>query len=166
MRSRYSSSGCIAPSKTFNIAGLQASNIVIADEAIRERVLKERTATCYHHLNIMSIEAVKAAYKDSEEWLEGMLKYLKRNAEILREAFPEDCKITALEMDGTYLSWLDCKKLNLSGEELSDLFLKKAGVWLHNGATFGKCGEGFMRMNIACPTSILEEAIERIKAVI
>ena len=157
---------CVAPSKTFNIAGLQASNIVIADEAIRERVLKERTATCYHHLNIMSIEAVKAAYKDSEEWLEGMLKYLKRNAEVLREAFPEDCKITALKMDGTYLAWFDCRKLNLSGEELSDLFLKKAGVWLHNGATFGKCGEGFMRMNIACPTSVLEEAIERIKAVI
>lgn len=114
----------------------------------------------------MSIEAVKAAYKDSEEWLEGMLKYLKRNAEVLREAFPEDYKITALEMDGTYLAWLDCRKLNLSGEELNELFLKKAGVWLHNGATFGECGEGFMRMNIACPTSVLEEAISRIKSVI
>ena len=114
----------------------------------------------------MSIEAVKAAYKDSEEWLEGFLKYIKRNADVLRNAFPEDYKITALEMDGTYLAWLDCRKLNLSGEELNELFLKKAGVWLHNGSTFGKGGEGFMRMNISCPTSVLEEAIERIKSVI
>lgn len=157
---------CVAPSKTFNIAGIQASNIIIPDKDIKEKILKERTATCYHELNIMSIEATKAAYKDSEEWLEGLLKYLKRNAEILQKAFPEDYKITALNMDGTYLAWLDCRKLNLSADELNDLFLKKAGVWLHNGATFGECGEGFMRMNIACPTSVLEEAIERIKSVI
>lgn len=157
---------CIAPSKTFNIAGLQASNVVIADKALREKVLKERTATCNHHLNIMSIEAVKAAYKDSEEWLDGLLKYLKRNIEILKEAFPKDYKITALDMDGTYLAWLDCRKLNLSIDELNDLFLNKAGVWLHNGATFGKGGEGFMRMNLACPTSVLKEAIERIKSVL
>ena len=157
---------CVAPSKTFNIAGIQASNMIVYDGEVREKIIKERTSTCYHHLNIMSIEATKAAYKDSEEWLEGLLKYLKRNAEILQKAFPEDYKITALSMDGTYLAWLDCRKLNLTGEELNDLFLKKAGVWLHNGATFGECGEGFMRMNIACPASVLEEAIERIKAVI
>ena len=154
---------CIAPSKSFNIAGLQASNIVISDKTIREKVLKERTATCNHHLNIMSIEAVKAAYKDSEEWLEGMLKYLKRNIEILKEAFPKDYKITALDMDGTYLAWLDCRKLNLSVDELNDLFLNKAGVWLHNGATFGKGGEGFMRMNLGCPRSVLEKALGQIK---
>ena len=157
---------CVAPSKTFNIAGIQASNMIVSDGEVREKIIKERTSTCYHHLNIMSIEATKAAYKDSEERLEGLLKYLKRNAEILQKAFPEDYKITALSMDGTYLAWLDCRKLNLTGEELNDLFLKKAGVWLHNGATFGECGEGFMRMNIACPASVLEEAIERIKAVI
>jgi len=157
---------CVAPSKTFNIAGLQASNMIVSDSELREKIIKERKSTCYHHLNIMSIEATKAAYKDSEEWLEGLLKYLKRNAEILQGAFPENYKITALSMDGTYLAWLDCRKLNLTGEELNDLLLKKAGVWLHNGATFGECGEGFMRMNIACPASVLEEAIERIKSVI
>lgn len=157
---------CVAPSKTFNIAGIQVSNMIVSDGALREKILKERTATCYHELNIMSIEATKAAYKESEEWLEGLLKYLKRNAEILQKAFPEDYKITALNMDGTYLAWLDCRKLNLSADELNDLFLKKAGVWLHNGATFGECGEGFMRMNIACPASVLEEAIKRIKSVL
>lgn len=157
---------CIAPSKTFNIAGLQASHTVVSDEKLREKILNERLATCYHELNVMSIEAVKAAYKESEEWLEGFLKYMKRNVEVLRKAFPEDYKITAINMEGTYLAWLDCRKLNLSAEELGDLFLKKAGVWLHNGATFGECGEGFMRMNIACPVSVLEEAIKRIKSVI
>ena len=157
---------CIAPSKTFNLAGLQASNIIIPDKALKEKILKERSATCYHHLNIMSIEAVKAAYRDSEEWLNGLLKYLKHNIEVLQEAFPKDYKITALDMEGTYLAWLDCRKLNLSTSELNDLFLQKAGVWLHNGETFGKGGEGFMRMNIACPTSVLKEAIERIKSVL
>ena len=157
---------CVAPSKTFNIAGIQASNMIVPDDKLREKILKERTSTCYHHLNIMSIEATKAAYKDSEEWLDGLLKYLKRNVEILQKAFPEDYKVTALKMDGTYLAWLDCRKLNLSADELDDLFLKKAGVWLHNGTTFGKGGEGFMRMNIACPSSVLEEAVKRIKSVL
>ena len=157
---------CGAPSKTFNIAGIQASNMIVPDDKLREKILKERTSTCYHHLNIMSIEATKAAYKDSEEWLDGLLKYLKRNVEILQKAFPEDYKVTALKMDGTYLAWLDCRKLNLSADELDDLFLKKAGVWLHNGTTFGKGGEGFMRMNIACPSSVLEEAVKRIKSVL
>ncbi len=157
---------CVAPSKTFNLAGLQASNIIIPDKALKEKILKERSATCYHHLNIMSIEAVKAAYRDSEEWLNGLLKYLKHNIEVLQEAFPKDYKITALDMEGTYLAWLDCRKLNLSTSELNDLFLQKAGVWLHNGETFGEGGEGFMRMNIACPTSVLKEAIERIKSVL
>ena len=157
---------CVAPSKTFNIAGLQASHIIISDSELREKILKERLSTCYHELNIMSIEAVKAAYKESEDWLMGFLKYIQRNAEVLKDAFPDAYKITAINMEGTYLAWLDCRKLNLSAEELGDLFLKKAGVWLHNGATFGECGKGFMRMNIACPTSVLEEAIKRIKSVI
>ncbi|MBQ9749589.1 MAG: hypothetical protein IJV87_03265, partial [Clostridia bacterium] len=81
----------------------------------------------------------------------------------LSAAFPEDAPVSALNMEGTYLAWLDCRKLNLSPSELDNLFLGKAGIWLHNGHTFGTGGDGFMRMNIACPRSVLEEAIERIK---
>ena len=89
--------------------------------------------------------------------------HLKRNIEILKEAFPKDYKITALDMDGTYLAWLDCRKLNLSVDELNDLFLNKAGVWLHNGATFGKGGEGFVRASYCYSVEHIKEALLRIE---
>ncbi len=117
----------------------------------------------YSHLNIMATAATKAAYQQGEEWLEGLLQYLGQNVALLRTSFPEDAPVYALNLEGTYLAWLDCRKLKMSPSELDNLFLSKAGIWLHNGHTFGSGGDGFMRMNIACPNSVLEEAIERIK---
>ena len=157
---------CISPTKTFNLAGLQAANIIVPNKILRQRIKRECEATGYSHLNIMAVAATKAAYKDGEEWLDALLEYLQQNLALLRSAFPKDYPVSALNTEGTYLAWLDCRKLNLSPSELDDLFLKKAGVWLHNGHTFGAGGQGFMRMNIACPKSILCEAIERIKAAI
>lgn len=155
---------CLSPTKTFNLAGLQAANMVVPNKNLRVRIKKECAATGYSHLNIMAAAAAKAAYKHGEEWLEGLLRYLGQNIALLRTAFPEDALVSALNMEGTYLAWLDCRKLNLSPSELDDLFLGKANIWLHNGHTFGAGGDGFMRMNIACPNSILVEAIERIKS--
>ena len=157
---------CLSPTKTFNLAGLQAANMIIADKTIRLRVGKECAASGYSNLNIMAIAAAKASYKYGEEWLEALLQYLRQNISLLRSAFPDDAPIAALDMEGTYLAWLDCRRLNLSTLELDDLFLGKAGVWLHNGNTFGSGGQGFMRMNIACPRSVLEEALDRIKTAI
>ena len=154
---------CLSPTKTFNLAGLQAANLVVQNKNLRVRIKKECTATGYSHLNIMAVAATKAAYKHGEEWLDGLLQYLRQNIAFLSAAFPEDAPVSALNMEGTYLAWLDCRKLNLSPSELDNLFLGKAGIWLHNGHTFGTGGDGFMRMNIACPRSVLEEAIERIK---
>lgn len=157
---------CLSPTKTFNLAGLQAANMVVPNRNLRIRIKKECAATGYSHLNIMATAATKAAYKHGEEWLEGLLQYLGQNADILRAAFPEDAPVSALNLEGTYLAWLDCRKLKMSPSELDNLFLGKAGIWLHNGQTFGTGGDGFMRMNIACPNSVLEEAIERIKLVV
>lgn len=154
---------CLSPTKTFNLAGLQAANMVVPNRNLRIRIKKECAATGYSHLNIMATAATKAAYKHGEEWLEGLLQYLGQNADILRAAFPEDAPVSALNLEGTYLAWLDCRKLKMSPSELDNLFLGKAGIWLHNGQTFGTGGDGFMRMNIACPNSVLEEAIKRIK---
>lgn len=114
----------------------------------------------------MGLSAAKAAYKNGEEWLDALLQYLQQNIAVLKSAFSENAPITALNMEGTYLAWLDCRKLSLSHSELDDLFLQKANVRLHNGHTFGAGGQGFMRMNIACPRSVLEEAIYRINTAV
>lgn len=157
---------CLSPTKTFNLAGLQAANLVVPNRNLRIRIKKECAATGYSHLNVMAVAAAKAAYQQGEEWLDGLLQYLKQNIAILSAAFPEDAPVFALNLEGTYLAWLDCRKLKMSPLELDNLFLGKAGIWLHNGHTFGAGGDGFMRMNIACPNSVLEEAIERIKLVV
>ena len=154
---------CLSPTKTFNLAGLQAAHIVVPDKVLRERIKKECAATGYSDLNIMAVTAAKAAYKYGDEWLAALLLYLQKNISLLTSAFSENDPITALAMEGTYLAWLDCRKLNLSTPALNDFFLNQAGVWLHNGNTFGIGGQGFMRMNIACPYSVLETAIEHIK---
>lgn len=155
----------IAPTKTFNLAGLQAAHLVIQNKNIRENIMKSVNATGFHVLTKPAIEAVKAVYKDGENWFNELLKYLQQNRDILVKEFSET-KISVQNMEGTYLAWLNCRKLNLSCEHIEKLFLKKAGVWLHKGSTFGIGGEGYMRLNLACPQKTLKEAISRIKKVI
>lgn len=153
---------CTSPTKTFNLAGLQVANIIIANENIRHKVRKACLATGYSNLNTMAIAATKAAYRDGEEWLDELLSYLKANYHILKGAFPKDGIISLIHPEGTYLAWLDCRKLGLKDSELDDFFINKAGVHLHLGSTFGSGGSGFARMNIACPRSVLLSAIARI----
>ncbi|MCH5297469.1 MAG: pyridoxal phosphate-dependent aminotransferase [Ruminococcus sp.] len=154
---------CTAPSKTFNTAGLQLSNIFVSNDNIRKILLKAYQATGYGRPNNMGITATKAAYKYGEEWLNALLAYLENNVKLLDSILRDtNGKVRLIKPEGTYLMWLDCRNLELSDKELERLFLDKAGVWLINGSTFGKCGSGYMRMNIACPQSILKQAAERI----
>lgn len=155
----------IAPTKTFNLAGLQAAHLVIQNKKIREKVIKSVNATGFHVLTKPAIEAVKAVYRDGETWFNKLLKYLQQNRDILVNGFA-GTKISVQHMEGTYLAWLNCKKLNLSCGDIEKLFLKKAGVWLHKGSTFGIGGEGYMRLNLACPQQTLKNAIKQIKSVI
>lgn len=155
----------IAPTKTFNLAGLQATHLVIQNKKIREKVIKSVNATGFHVLTKPAIEAVKAVYRDGETWFNKLLKYLQQNRDILVKEF-SGTKVSVQDMEGTYLAWLNCKQLNLSCGDIEKLFLKKAGVWLHKGSTFGIGGEGYMRLNLACPQKILIKAIKQIKRVI
>lgn len=155
----------IAPTKTFNLAGLQAAHLVIQNKKIREKVIKSVNATGFHVLTKPAIEAVKAVYRDGETWFNKLLKYLQQNRDILVNGFA-GTKVSVQNMEGTYLAWLNCKKLNLSCGDIEKLFLKKAGVWLHKGSTFGIGGEGYMRLNLACPQQTLKKAIKQIKSVI
>jgi len=154
----------IAPTKTFNLAGLQAAHLVIQNRKIREQVIKAVNATGFHVLTKPAIQAVKAVYKDGENWFNELLKYLQQNRDVLKQEFL-NTKVSVCNMEGTYLAWLDCKKLNLNCKQIEKLFLK-AGVWLHKGSTFGIGGEGYMRLNIACPQKTLKKAIKQIKQVI
>lgn len=155
----------IAPTKTFNLAGLQAAHLVIQNNKIRDKIFKSIIATGFSTLTIPAIEAVKAVYKEGESWFNKLLKYLQQNRDTLNNEF-SNTKISVNNMQGTYLAWIDCRNLNLSCEQIEKLFLKKAGVWLHKGSTFGIGGEGYMRLNIACPQKVLKKAITKIKDIL
>lgn len=154
-----------APSKTFNIAGLQASNLIMTHPALRKK-LKDELAGCgCHGLNILAQKAATAAYLHGADWLDALLPYLEENFRLLQEAMA-GTPIRVLPLEGTYLAWLDCRALGLSQTALYDLFQKKAGVWLQSGADFGRGGEGFLRMNIGCPHATMREALRRIRSVL
>lgn len=155
---------CTAPSKTFNLAGLQASNIFIPNGELRRRFRQEISAAGYSQLNMMGLIACQAAYESGGEWLEQMKEYLAGNLEFvrsfLRERLPQ---IKLIEPEGTYLIWLDFRALGLSEAQREELIVKQAGLWLDSGAMFGVDGEGFERVNIACPRSTLQLALEKLE---
>jgi len=155
---------CTAPSKTFNLAGLQISNIWIPDPELRSAFQKRMLAVGYSEINMFGLHACQAAYEDGREWLEQLKEYLKGNLDFVRNYLRENLpRIELIEPEGTYLVWLDCRKLGLPEEELEQFIARKAKLWLDDGAIFGKAGEGFERVNIACPRATLEEALGRLK---
>ena len=157
---------CTAPSKTFNLAGLQVANLVITNPQIRKKVLEACQVTGCKHLNTMAIAAAETAYQEGEQWLDTLLKYLENNMRILQEGLADIEEIFLIPAEGTYLMWLDCRKLGLSDQQLKAFFLEEAGLWVHSGSTFGKGGSGFVRMNIACPQAVLKTAVQRIRVAI
>jgi len=154
---------CTSPSKTFNIAGFQVSNIFIADDDLRAKFCARVNASGYSQLNLAGLAACEAAYQYGEEWLEAVIRYIKANADytqkFLKERLP---KVKMSELEGTYLVWLDFRAYKLSEKELNDYIINKAGLWLDNGAIFGKSAQGFQRINIACPRSTLTQALEKL----
>lgn len=158
---------CTSPSKTFNLAGLMMSNIFIPNRELRQKFRKELDAAGTSQLGIIGFVACEAAYSKGEEWYRAMLAYVSENIEFVRNYVRENLpNVTMTDTEGTYLVWLDFRKNGLSVDELENLIVHKAKLWLDSGKIFGKCGEGFQRINVACPRSILKEALDRIKAVL
>lgn len=155
---------CTAPSKTFNIAGLQVSNIFISNRELRHRFKKQIAAAGYSQVNGAGLIACEAAYRDGEEWYQGMLSYVKENISYMK-AFLEErlLRLKMLEPEGTYLVWVDFRNLQLSQEELQDLIIQKAKLWLDGGEIFGETGKGFQRFNTACPRATLQKALEQLE---
>ncbi len=155
---------CISASKTFNMGGLTTSANIIPNPQIRALFDHALENMELHTGNIFGMAALEAAYRYGEEWLDELLEYLEGNLSFLIRYFNEKIpQIKPMIPQGSYLVWLDCKGLNMNQPELVNFMLNRAKVKLNDGVTFGPGGEGFMRINIACPRSIMEEGLERIK---
>ena len=154
---------CTSPSKTFNIAGLQISNIFISNPEKATAFRRQVAAAGYSQVGLPGLVACEAAYRHGDEWLEGVLAYIKTNAEFTRAYLQEHLpRVKMTKLEGTYLVWLDFRDYGLTDKELDEKILNQAGLWLDSGAVFGKCGEGFQRINIACPRKTLQQALDRL----
>jgi cystathionine beta-lyase len=155
---------CTAPSKTFNLAGLLHANIFISSKILRDKFKEEYTRCGLSQPGVMGLTACKAAYENGARWLEQLLDYLIGNMLFLKTYLSDHIpEIKLIEPQGTYLAWLDCNELGISPQKLDETFTRKGKLWLNSGLSFGKGGKGFERMNVACPRSVLHNALERLK---
>lgn len=156
-----------APSKTFNIAGIVSSYSIVPNDEIRKKFYSWLTANELNEAPLFSPIATIAAFKNGEEWRQEMLKYIESNIIFVenycKEFLPE---IKPLRPEASFLVWLDCCGLHLNHEQLVDLFVNKAHLALNDGEMFGKGGEGFMRMNVGTPRSILKKALDQLREAI
>ncbi len=153
----------LAPSKTFNLAGLSTSVAIAPDPALNARFCQVIENLGMGGSSVFGLTGLEAAYRYGEEWLDQLLTYLEGNLNFL-EGYVRECipAIKVRKPQGTYLVWLDCRALGLSREELKNFMIFQAGLGLDEGAVFGKPGEGFMRMNTACPRATLKRALEQL----
>lgn len=155
---------CLSPSKAFNLAGLQIANIISADAGIRAKIDKAININEVCDVNPFGVEALMAAYNDGEEWLEALLHYLSWNYRSLKNFFNEHLpEFPVTKLEGTYLVWVDCRALNRSSKEIADLLLARQKLWVNEGSMYGEAGEGFIRINIACPRQVLMDGLNRLK---
>lgn len=156
---------CTAPSKTFNLAGLQLANLLIPNAELRRRIRAEINASGYSHPNVMGLVACRAAYARCAGWVDALIAYLAENLRFTREFLAQKLPaIRLVEPEGTYLVWLDCRDLGLPDDALDQWITRRAKLWLDAGTMFGAGGEGFQRVNIACPRATLERALTQLKA--
>ena len=156
---------CTAASKTFNLAGLGLANMIVPSSSLRERIGRAMQALGLGlgGMNIFGLTATEAAYRRGEAWLDEALSYISGNYRLLVDTLAEKLpEVRCLPLEGTYLPWLDCRKLRYEDAEIKQRLLRRGRVWLDDGPMFGSGGEGFQRINIACPRTLLSQALERL----
>ena len=155
---------CTAPSKTFNLAGLEASNIFIPGEVLRQAYQQELNRICCGGLNCMAYVGCQAAYEGGAQWLEACKAYIRENLDYVRSFLRDNLpKVKLVEPEGTYFAWLDFTDLGLSEEKLNALIVFKAKLRLQEGGIFGESAALFQRMLLSCPRTILEKAMQQLK---
>lgn len=154
---------CTNPSKSFNLAGLQNSNIFIPNESIREKFKNEIEKTGYGEPNIMGMVACQAAYSKGRPWFDELMEYLAGNLSLVKETVSRVNGLEVVEPEGTYVAWLDFSGMGLDADGIDDLVMNRAGLWLDPGRKFGQGGEQFQRLNMACPRSTLAKALDKLE---
>ncbi len=155
---------CMAPSKTFNLAGFYTSSIIISNEELRSKFRKVTSSLHIEGGNIFGAVASEAAYRKGAEWREELLTYVNGNIEYLMDYCSTHLHpLKTIRPEATYMVWIDCRELGLGAEETASFFIEQAGVGLNQGSMFGPGGEGFMRINVACPRAVLTKALEQIR---
>ena len=155
---------CTSPSKAFNLAGLQIANIISADTDIRTKIDKAININEVCDVNPFGVEALMAAYNDGEEWLEELKHYLAINYNYLKAYFNEYLpEFPVVILEGTYLVWVDCSILKRRSKEIVEILLEDEKLWVNEGSMYGEAGEGFIRLNIACPRQVLIDGLDRLK---
>lgn len=155
---------CVSVTKTFNLAGLQASTTIFPNREMKQAFDTFWGSMDIHRNNAFSSVAMEAAYREGEEWLEQLLEYISGNFDYIKEYCEANIpKIKPNVPDATYLVWLDCRGLGMSNEELRDFMIHKAGIGLNEGYTFGRSLTGYMRLNAACPRATLQKALKQLK---
>jgi cystathionine beta-lyase len=158
---------CMAPSKTFNLAGLSTSIVICSNPQIMERYNKMLRALHLGLGNLFGMVALEASYTFGEEWLDQLLDYLSLNLEFLTSFIYKNIpEIKIIKPEATYLVWLDFRELKMNNKELKDFLIHKAKLGFNDGPIFGQGGEGFQRMNIACPRALLEKALIQLESAI
>lgn len=153
-----------APSKTFNMAGLSTSSVIISNTELRQKFMKKLDTTHLYLGNIFGNVALEAAYNHGDQWLAQLLEYIEANINYAMEFLSSHIpNIVPIRPEATYLLWLDCRKLGMNNIQLKNFMVEKAGVGMNDGSSFGKEGEGFQRMNVACPRAILKKSLQKIK---
>lgn len=156
---------CTAPTKTFNIAGLQCANIFIRNPRLRETFRRQLERNGNLHSNILGTAACEAAYREGQAWADAMLAYVRGNRlHFARRLAELHLPMQVTPADALYLAWIDCRQMGLPPSELFDFFARRARLWLDPGSKFGTAGEGFMRINLACPRSLVDEALLRLRS--
>ena len=154
----------VAPSKTFNLSGLSTASVIISDKTLREKFSQVLGHLHISGGNILGNVALEAAYTSGDDWVRQLMEYLGRNLDFMEMFLKENLPLIGMiRPEATFLVWLDCRNLKLSDEELKDFFLTKAKLGLNPGVQFSPGGEGFMRMNIGCTRTVLEQALVQLK---
>ncbi|MFJ1311545.1 MalY/PatB family protein [Agrobacterium sp. P15N1-A] len=158
---------CTAPSKTFNLPGLQSANVFVPNRKIREELHRQYDRNVFPLVNTLGMVAAEAAYAHGEPWLEEMLIYLRANhTHFASSITAADARLKVLPADSLYLAWMDCRGLGMDADALNTFMLTKARIWLDKGQKFGIEGHGFMRVNLGCPRSTVDNAINRITSAV
>lgn len=158
---------CTSPSKTFNLASMLISNIFIPDRKKRHLFRKQIDASGMSQLSVLGLVATQTAYEHGEEWYDAMISYVKENISFAKEYIKKNMpNVKMIDIEGTYLVWLDFTKTGIDVDELDRRIIYDAKLWLDSGKIFGKSGEGFQRINVACPRCLLEEALKRLKQIL